>query len=181
VRLAKALEDHDLTRTALAEGRVNLEQTQAILRAVGDLPEGLDPELIGQAEAHLIDQAQHFDAKALKHLGRHLLEVIDPDTADAHTAKLLDREERAAAAATRLAIWDDAHGKTHGRFTLDRSGEVNFFVLTDDPSAAMAAMLHASGGSLLSHPQVRLAARLVGGEDYKPLWPVGDARKFQIT
>jgi hypothetical protein len=61
------------------------------------------------------------------------------------------------------------------------SGEVNFFVLTDDPSAAMAAMRDASGGSLLSHPQVRLAARLVGGEDYKPLWPVGDERKFQIT
>jgi hypothetical protein len=119
MRLAKALEDRDLTRGALAEGRVNLEQAQAILRAVGDLPDGLDPELIGKAEAHLIEQAQHFDPKALKNLGRHLLEVIDPDAADAHTATLLDREERAAQAATRLTMWDDAHGKTHGRFTVD--------------------------------------------------------------
>jgi hypothetical protein len=119
MRLAQALEDRDLTRGALAEGRVNLEQAQAILRAVGDLPDDLDAELIGKAEAHLIEQARHFDAKALRHLGRHLLEVIDPETADAHTAKLLDREERAAKAATRLTMWDDAHGKTHGRFTVD--------------------------------------------------------------
>jgi hypothetical protein len=45
--------------------------------------------------------------------------VIDPDAADAHAAKLLEREERAAQAATRLTIWDDGHGKVHGRFTLD--------------------------------------------------------------
>jgi hypothetical protein len=119
MRLAKALEDRDLTRGALAEGRVNLEQAQAIIRAVDDLPDGLDPDLIGKAEAHLIDQAQDFDAKALKNLGRHLLEVIDPDAADAHTAKLLELEERAAAVATRLTMWDDGHGKTHGRFTVD--------------------------------------------------------------
>ena len=45
-----------------------------------------------------------FDAKALKHLGRRILEVIDPETADAHEAKLLEREERDAAAATRLMM-----------------------------------------------------------------------------
>jgi hypothetical protein len=119
LRVAKALEDHELTRRALAEARVNLEQAQVIVRAVGDLPDGLEPELVVKAEAHLIEQAQHFDAKALKCLGRHLLEVVDPDHADAHTAKLLEREERAAAAATRLTLWDDGHGKTHGKFTLD--------------------------------------------------------------
>jgi hypothetical protein len=52
-------------------------------------------------------------------LGRRILEVVSPETADAHEARLLEREERAAAAATRLTLWDDGHGKTHGRFTLD--------------------------------------------------------------
>ena len=61
------------------------------------------------------------------------------------------------------------------------SGEVNFFVFTDDPSAAVATMRGASDGSLLSHPQVRAAARLVNGEDYEPLWPVGDEREFGIA
>lgn len=60
------------------------------------------------------------------------------------------------------------------------SGEVNFFVFTDDPAAALVTIRGASDGSLLSHPQVRAAARLVDGEDYKPLLPVGDEREFNI-
>ena len=90
-----------------------------ITRAVDDLPEDLDPELVAHAEAHLIAEAAEYDAKTLKILGRRLLEVIAPDIADAHEAKLLEREERAAAAATRLTMWEDGHGKVHGRFTLD--------------------------------------------------------------
>jgi hypothetical protein len=61
------------------------------------------------------------------------------------------------------------------------SGEVNFFVLTNEPGAAMTAMRDARHGFLLSHPQVRLAARLVDGEDYEPLWPVGDKREFGVA
>jgi hypothetical protein len=92
MRLAHALVARQPTRDALATGRVNVEQAEVIVRAVGELPERIDSDLIGKAEAHLIEQAQHFDAKALKNLGRHLLEVIDPDAADAHTAKLLELE-----------------------------------------------------------------------------------------
>ena len=55
----------------------------------------------------------------MKRFGRRLLEVVAPDAADAHEAKLLEREERDAAAATRLTMWEDGHGKVHGRFTLD--------------------------------------------------------------
>ena len=90
-----------------------------ILHALGDLPDHLDTEFVDRAEAHLLDQAADFDAKALKILGRRILDLLAPDAADADEAKLLDREERDAAAATRLVMWDDGHGKTHGRFTLD--------------------------------------------------------------
>src|SRR3712207_1596739 len=86
MRLAKALEDHHQTREALAAGRINVEQAQAIVRAVDDLADGLDPQLVVKAEAHLLEQAPEFDAKALRLLGQHLLEVVDPDHADAHTA-----------------------------------------------------------------------------------------------
>jgi hypothetical protein len=119
MRLATALEAHEPTRVALAEGRVHVEQGEVIVRAVDELPDGLDSALVAEAEQHLIGQAKDFDAKALKHLGQHLLAVIDPDRADARTAKLLEREERAAAAATRFTLWDDGHGRTHGRFTVD--------------------------------------------------------------
>jgi hypothetical protein len=61
------------------------------------------------------------------------------------------------------------------------SGEVNFFVFTDDPTVALGAVRDAREGLLLSHPQVRAAARPVSGEQFTPLWPVGDERDFTIA
>jgi hypothetical protein len=119
VRLAHGLDTHDLTRTALAEGRLLVEQAEAILRAIADLPDDLDPVLVARAEEHLIGEAGHHDAKTLKILGQRLLEVVAPEAADAHHAQLLEREERDAEAATRLTMWEDGRGKVHGRFTLD--------------------------------------------------------------
>ncbi len=118
-RLAAGLEAHDLTREALAEGRVQVEQAEVILRALDDLPHDLDQAVVEEAEAHLLAEAVHFDAKALKNLGRRVLEVVDPEAADAHEATILEREERDAQAACRLTMWEDGHGKVHGRFTLD--------------------------------------------------------------
>ena len=119
MRLAEGLEDRDHTRTALAQGRVHIEQAEAILKAIADLPTDLDPDLVDQAERHLLELAEVHDAKALKVLGRRILEVIAPEAADAHEAQLLEKEERDAQAATRLVVWDDGHGKLHGRFTVD--------------------------------------------------------------
>ena len=55
----------------------------------------------------------------MKRLGRRLLEVIDPEAADAHEAKLLETRGTRRQAACRLTMWEDGHGKVHGRFTLD--------------------------------------------------------------
>jgi hypothetical protein len=119
MRLADGLAQRDATRAALAGGALHAEQAEVILRALAELPDDLDPDLVAQAEQQLLEHARHFDAKALKVLGRRILEVISPDTADAHEAQLLENEERAAAAATRLTMYDDGHGKVHGRFTID--------------------------------------------------------------
>ena len=86
IRLATGLDTHGLTRTALAQGRVHVEQAEAILRALADLPDDLDPHIAEQAERHLLEQAASFDAKALKHLGRRILQVASPDAADAADA-----------------------------------------------------------------------------------------------
>ena len=102
MRLATGLESHDATRAALAAGRVHVEQAEAILRALAELPDDLDPGITVKAEQHLLALAADHDAKALKQLGRHILEVVSPDAADAHEAKLLEREERDAQAGTRL-------------------------------------------------------------------------------
>jgi hypothetical protein len=60
------------------------------------------------------------------------------------------------------------------------SGEVNFFVFTDDPRAALAE-IQAGHVDRFSRPGVRAAARRADGEDYELLWPVGDTRAFTIA
>ena len=117
-RLAASLEHHQPTRDALATGQVLVDQAVVIMQAVDALPDGLDPALVEQAEHHLIGQAAHFDAHGLTNLGKGLLHVIDPDTADAHYARLLEREERAAAQTMRLTLADQGDGTTRLRGTL---------------------------------------------------------------
>ena len=119
LRIAHSLEAHHLTRTALAQGHLNVEQAEVILRALADLPDDLETEVLEMAERRLLDLTADHDAKALRILGRRILEVVSPETADAHEARLLEKEERAAQVATRLTMYDDGHGKVHGRFTID--------------------------------------------------------------
>ena len=117
-RLAAGLEHHLPVHDALKTGELLVDQAAVIIKAVEDLPDHVDPELRDRAEAHLVGEAAHYDAKALATLGKGLLHVIDPEAADAHAAKLLEAEERAATMATRLTMHDDGTGLTHGRFTL---------------------------------------------------------------
>jgi hypothetical protein len=120
LHLATALSNgHEPVRVALAAGHLVVEQAQTIVHAVEQLPADLDQALVEQAEVHLVAEAKHHDAQALRILGRRLFEIIAPDHADAREAKLLEREERAAAESLRFTMAEDGHGKVHGRFTLD--------------------------------------------------------------
>ena len=58
MRLAEALEDREHVRAALAQGRIHVDQAEAILRALVDLPAGLDPDLAARAEQHLVELAR---------------------------------------------------------------------------------------------------------------------------
>ncbi len=122
VKLAVALSRFTALAEALAEGRVNTEQAHAIARALGDLetdgPADLEPVVVEQAEKHLVDCADGFDAKHLRVLGRHVLTVVAPEVGEAHEAKLLEDEERRAAEKTRLTFASDGHGMVHGRFSI---------------------------------------------------------------
>src|SRR6478735_4902824 len=118
VRLGHALEEHPLTREGLAGGGVCVEQARVIVDAVDRLPDHVEAEVRVQAERHLLAEAAHHDAKTLRILGKRLFEVIDPDAADAHEARILEREEAAAAHDAYLRMWDDGHGTTHGRFEI---------------------------------------------------------------
>ena len=120
VRLGRDLEAHPATRDALAAGDLHADQARVVVRSLEDLPDTIGRELVEKAEAHLLEQARHHDAKALNRLGRRLFEVIAPDEADAREAALLAKEEAAAAKACRLTGtgYDDGKGKAHFRGTL---------------------------------------------------------------
>ncbi len=119
-RLATALatQVHEPVRVALADGVLLVDQAEVIIHAVDALPDDLDPDLVADAQARLIGYAAVHDAKALRILGRRILEVIAPEIGEAHEAKQLAREEAEAEAAASFRMVEDGHGSWHGRFTL---------------------------------------------------------------
>lgn len=120
VTLARALDAPERVSTAeaFAGGGVLTDQVHVITQAVAAVPAELGEEVRGQAEAFLLDAATDHDAKALRVLGRRILDIVAPEVSDAHEERLLLAEERAADAAVRLTMTDDGQGRTFGRFTL---------------------------------------------------------------
>lgn len=109
-RLARALDRHDATREALVRGELLADQAAEIVAAVDALPRSVGPELRAQAEQHLLVEAGTHDAAALRRLGRHLHEVVDPDHADELLDARLRREEREAARRCHFSGVDDGKG-----------------------------------------------------------------------
>ena len=95
-----------------------VDQAEVIIAAVQALPDDVGPDLAARAQATLLGYAAVHDAKALRVLGKRILEVVAPEVGEAHEAKVLEREERDAEAAARFRISEDGHGQWHGRFTL---------------------------------------------------------------
>src|SRR3954466_11261963 len=82
VRLAHVLDGAFAhTRHALAAGRLNQTRAPGIVAPIAHLPDGVDSTLRERAEKRLVDDAVHYDAAALRLLGRRVFEVIDPDAA----------------------------------------------------------------------------------------------------
>ena len=110
---------HEPVRVALAEGLLLVDQAEVIVVAVAALPDDLvDDELRRQAQDTLLSYAAEHDAKALRILGKRILEVVAPEIGEAYEARVLEQEEREAEAAAVFRMTDDGHGKAHGRFTI---------------------------------------------------------------
>lgn len=117
-RLADALEQHEPIATALASGELRVDQARVIADAVDDLPDDADPWVPVAATGFLLEKAVEHDARALRVLGRRVLEVVDPVAADAEEARRIEAEEADALAAASFTLTDDGHGRSHGRFTI---------------------------------------------------------------
>jgi hypothetical protein len=117
VRQAVAVEGHQQTMGALADGSIHTAQAEAIVAAVDGLPEEVADQR-AEAEAHLLGLTGEHDAKALRALGRHRLEVVAPDRADVLIARQLEAQEAEARRTTFLRTWRDGDGSLHGRFKI---------------------------------------------------------------
>ena len=128
--LGRALEDdlHARTAQALTDGALRVEQARVIVEAVEAIPtevrtpdgeiRAVDPAVRDKARDHLLAAAAEHDAKALRRLGKRILDVVAPELGEAQEAALLAAEEAQAQAAAELFMIDDGAGRCHGRFTV---------------------------------------------------------------
>jgi hypothetical protein len=119
LRLARALDTRrPEVRRALAEGEVNRSQAEVIVTTLDALPEDLDPTLVARAEERLVAEASRFGPRALRILGRRILDVVAPGVGEDHERRILEREEAHAAAVTALTSRRRGDGTTDLHFRL---------------------------------------------------------------
>ena len=100
------------TADALGAGDLNLAQARVIVEALDALPDDLGDDLVVKAEAYLVEQAEVFGPRELRHLGRGVLEHLAPEIADEAEYQRLLAEETRAQAATRLDLRPRGDGST---------------------------------------------------------------------
>jgi hypothetical protein len=132
VSLAKAV-DGDLSATgqALTEGRISTEHAQVIARSVTDLPDEAADWMPVAAEQELLGLAEQYDPRILGKIGRHIINVVDPDRGDELLGRQLERQDKAAKqdrklhatpygdGRVRLTGWFDTEGWETIRTALD--------------------------------------------------------------
>ena len=89
-------------------GTVSPVQAEVIFAAVHDLPPG--EWVRRRGERVLVAQAAHLNASDLARAGRHVVEVVDPDTTDRRLEAALEREERTAHLDRHLTVTPDRAG-----------------------------------------------------------------------
>ena len=97
---------------ALADATISPRQSAAILTALKHLPPELPPAKDVAAQQSMVDQARTLDPAELAVVGNRLIEVIDPDHADALLERRLEHEEQAARRNRELHLHHDGLGST---------------------------------------------------------------------
>ncbi len=119
-KLATSLDRHwTHTAAALADGTVNLSQTQVIVAALDDLRAAdIDNQILTQAEAMLVDFARDYGPRQLRVLGRQILATLDPETFEDAERQKLEEEQRRANAKAKVWFTRRGDGTVDLRATL---------------------------------------------------------------
>lgn len=115
--LAIALDRRPVLAAALRAGETTVGQARVIARALDALPADVPAETVDRAEEVLVAHAASFGPDALGRLGRRILEVVAPETAEEVEGRRLAELEADAADRIRFAMRRMGDGTTtlHGR------------------------------------------------------------------
>lgn len=98
---ANSVDDRtQVTRRAWAAGVISGEQAVVIGTAVSRLSPSVATATVHAAQSDLVGHAQRLTFPQLRHVAHHLVEVVDPDSADALLGEQLEAEEARALRAT---------------------------------------------------------------------------------
>jgi hypothetical protein len=100
------------TGSAWADGEVSAEQAGVIASAIGGMSGDVDDVRCRRAEAILIDRAHELTFRELRVLANRVVEVVDPDGADARIGAALEAEEKQAMQLTSLRRYRRGDGTT---------------------------------------------------------------------
>lgn len=112
-RLANSLDrSHLLHSHAVRDGAASIAQAQVITHVLDDLPGDLDPDTLALAEKAMVRYAGDYAPAQLRRLGRHLLDVVAPEIAEAADARRLAEIEAEAERKVRLSLRPVGDGTT---------------------------------------------------------------------
>jgi hypothetical protein len=111
---------HDTTAEALDAGLVSPGHAAVIVRATGQLADGVSSEQRQVVEASLVTKASRFSPDQLRRIARRAIEAVEPDqtVVDAHENDLVRSEEETARDKCSLTMHDNGDGTTTGHFTV---------------------------------------------------------------
>jgi hypothetical protein len=119
LHLARGLRSASATATALAAGGIHVEQAHAVVDTLKDLPDEVEPEVVGQVEAAMLEHAGVLNPAELRTLGMRVLAHVAPEAAEEADRKALEQAEARAVQKRGLHLSPDDRGGVTVRGSLD--------------------------------------------------------------
>jgi len=125
-----------LVADAAGIGQVLPTQAEAITAVLDDLPDDFPTDTVREAQVMLVGFAASHNSVELRRLISHLVEILDPATAEAREAARLDREHRLAQRNRHLTFSYDHHGSILIKGSLPVAEAEPFIQIIDAYAAA---------------------------------------------
>jgi len=122
---------------AARSGSVLPTQAEAITQVLDDLPEDFPTDTIGEAQVMLVGFAASHNSVELRRLTSHLVEILDPATAETREATRLDREHLLAERNRHVTFSYDHHGSVLIRGALPVAEAEPFIQIIDAYTAGI--------------------------------------------